>query len=92
VGQERCLEFIVDGIVQGVGFRYFTARECQRLGVRGYVRNEADGKVKVVVVGTDEILAQVESLLRQGPRHSRVESLKRRELSMENFESFDVRF
>ncbi|KAH6998133.1 hypothetical protein BKA56DRAFT_566905 [Ilyonectria sp. MPI-CAGE-AT-0026] len=33
------------GIVQGVGFRYFTRRRAQEYGVTGWCRNTPDNKV-----------------------------------------------
>lgn len=35
----------VQGMVQGVGFRYWTMGKAQELGLTGWVRNEADGDV-----------------------------------------------
>ncbi|MGD9723453.1 MAG: acylphosphatase [Pirellulales bacterium] len=46
------------GRVQGVGFRYTTRAIAARHPVRGYVRNLADGRVRLVVEGTPEALDQ----------------------------------
>ena len=35
--------FVVHGRVQGVGFRWWTHREAERLGIGGTVRNRPDG-------------------------------------------------
>jgi len=35
----KALKIRVEGIVQGVGFRYFTRRVAKSLGVKGYVMN-----------------------------------------------------
>ena len=40
--------FLVQGLVQGVGFRYFVYRSADRLGLSGFVRNLPDGRVEVV--------------------------------------------
>ncbi|MCD4853166.1 acylphosphatase [Arthrobacter sp. AK01] len=42
----------VTGVVQGVGFRYWTARKADELGVKGTVRNNHDGSVELVAEGT----------------------------------------
>jgi acylphosphatase len=39
-------KFIISGLVQGVGFRFFTQRAAARHQVHGYVRNLTDGRVE----------------------------------------------
>ena len=64
--------YLVGGRVQGVGFRYFVAREAQALGVAGWVRNMPDGRVEVVAEGDEAILDTLEGRLWQGPPCARV--------------------
>jgi acylphosphatase len=59
--------FLVAGKVQGVGFRYFVLRQAQVLGLSGWVRNLADGRVEVVAAGDDGSLAAFEGRLWSGP-------------------------
>ena len=42
------LHFLIQGRVQGVGFRWFVQREASELELRGWVRNTEDGDVEVV--------------------------------------------
>jgi acylphosphatase len=67
------LHFLIQGRVQGVGFRWFVHREASELKLRGWVRNTDDGDVEVVASGTVEDLGELRSSLRQGPRGSRVD-------------------
>lgn len=46
--------FVFNGRVQGVGFRYFTRRAADLIGVTGWVRNERDGSVTLEIQGTEE--------------------------------------
>lgn len=69
------MRLIVTGRVQGVGFRYFTRRCADSLGVKGRVRNLADGTVEVEAGGSPEVLAELKRKLRQGPPGSRVTAL-----------------
>lgn len=63
----------VVGRVQGVGFRYWTLRTAERLGLSGSVRNLPDGSVEVQAAGTEESLGRLARALVEGPPASRVE-------------------
>ncbi|MDU6922870.1 acylphosphatase [Franconibacter helveticus 513] len=66
----------VHGLVQGVGFRYSTQHEAQRLGLKGYARNLDDGSVEVVACGEAEKVDQLIAWLKAGgPRSARVEKV-----------------
>ncbi|MGD0938201.1 MAG: acylphosphatase [Terracidiphilus sp.] len=69
------LHFLIQGRVQGVGFRWFVSREAAELDLRGWVRNTEEGEVEVVASGTVEQLAELRASLRRGPRGSRVDHL-----------------
>jgi acylphosphatase len=71
--------FLVRGRVQGVGFRWFVEREAHILGVAGWVRNNFDGTVEVLAVGTREQLAGMRSRLQEGPRAARVDEVEESE-------------
>jgi acylphosphatase len=71
--------FLVRGRVQGVGFRWFVEREAHQLGIAGWVRNNADGSVEVLAVGTHEQLLGLRARLRQGPRAARVDRVEESE-------------
>jgi acylphosphatase len=63
----KTLHVRIEGIVQGVGFRYSTVHQARRLGLYGYVRNLWDGTVEVVAEGPEEQLRQLERWLHHGP-------------------------
>ncbi len=87
--------FLVAGQVQGVGFRWYVARHARGLGLAGYARNLDDGRVEVVATGGDAAtLARLESLLRAGPAHARVEAVEqedRQDDPQVPTRSFDIR-
>ncbi len=58
----------VHGMVQGVGFRYSTQHEAQRLGLTGYARNLDDGSVEVVACGEAENVDKLVAWLKAGGR------------------------
>lgn len=57
----------VTGTVQGVGFRWFVRSQARRLGVAGYVRNEADGSVELEAEGEPAQLERLRELVAHGP-------------------------
>lgn len=77
----------VFGIVQGVGFRYHTARMAEKSGLCGRATNLADGSVEVLVQGEPEAVQQLLEWLAHGPRTACVERLEVEEY--ETAESFD---
>jgi acylphosphatase len=83
--------FLVQGRVQGVGYRYFVQREAEVLGVTGFVRNLPDGNVEVVAEGAEQAMAQLEARLREGPSFARVSSVARSAISARGDAGFHIR-
>lgn len=88
----KTIHIIVTGRVQGVGFRYFTVRCANNLGLRGWVRNLPDGGVEAVIQGQDDSIEQMIELLQKGPGASIVTDLKIEEIEQEEFSGFTMRF
>ena len=65
----------IRGTVQGVGFRWWTERTAQALGLRGWVRNRADGSVEILASGPEPQIAALTQACAQGPRAARVRSV-----------------
>lgn len=57
----------VHGHVQGVGFRYWTKTQAKKLGLTGYAKNLADGRVEVVAEGPEGDVDTLAALLREDP-------------------------
>lgn len=74
--------------MQGVGFRWFVEKSASSIGVRGWVRNEDDGRVHVYAVGTAEQLNELAGLLHQGPRMADVRGVEEQEAAMQQLSSF----
>ena len=71
----QCRRYVVRGRVQGVGFRFFVEREAHMLGIAGWVRNNFDGTVEVLAMGSREQLMGLRGRLREGPRAARVDAV-----------------
>lgn len=65
--QAEELHALVQGRVQGVGFRQFVVEQARFLRVRGYTRNKSNGEVEVVAQGARSELERLLERLRQGP-------------------------
>ena len=72
----KARRFVVRGRVQGVGFRWFVEREAHILGLAGWVRNNPDGSVEVLAIGSRDQLIGLRSRLREGPRAARVDEVE----------------
>jgi acylphosphatase len=83
--------WFVEGLVQGVGFRYFVQKEATALGVRGWARNLDDGRVEVYAVGASKQLSDLAAILHAGPRMAQVRSVEEREDTVEDLSGFRIR-
>ena len=57
----------VSGLVQGVSFRWYAIQHARRLGVGGWVRNLADGRVEAVFEGPADAVDAMVAWAREGP-------------------------
>ncbi|MGA9850613.1 MAG: acylphosphatase [Roseiarcus sp.] len=67
---------IVEGLVQGVGYREFTRRASLKFRISGWVRNRADGTVEAVVKGAPSDVESMLAEMRRGPRSAAVTDLR----------------
>ena len=66
----------ITGRVQGVGFRHFTRTTAQRHDLTGWVRNEADGSVRLEAEGPRHALQSLLDAVHKGPRSARVDGVE----------------
>ncbi len=84
---------LAGGRVQGVAYRFFAEKWAASLGVSGWVRNLADGRVEVVAEGEPASVGTFLERLREGPRLARVESFEvRGEEATGEFTGFRIAF
>jgi acylphosphatase len=91
VSARRGLHLVINGRVQGVGFRWFTRQAARALNLTGRVRNLPDGRVDVRVVGDPDALAQFLERMREGPPASRVTEIEETELTpVPSWDGFEI--
>lgn len=85
------VRFLIEGRVQGVGYRAWTCQLALRLGVAGYAQNLPDGRVTVLAEGTPEAIAELSSGLQFGPKGARVDKVTNLGYVLHtNYRGFDI--
>jgi acylphosphatase len=82
----------VTGRVQGVSFRWYAAQEAERLGVRGWVRNEPDGSVAAHVEGDRPAVDAMVEWLHRGPSYAAVRDVAVTEAQPSGATAFDITY
>jgi acylphosphatase len=81
----------VTGRVQGVGYRFSTMDEANRLGINGWVRNLPDGRVEALFEGSKAAVEEMISWCRQGPRTAVVKDVAVEYEEPEGLQGFETR-
>jgi acylphosphatase len=90
---QSAAEIIVEGHVHGVGYRNFAQRKAAQLGLRGYVMNLKDGRVRVRVEGGREVIEELARDLHKGPPLAHIETVSVAwRPPTGRFTSFEVRY
>jgi len=84
--------YLVQGRVQGVGYRYFAEGVAEELGLAGYARNMDDGRVEVYAVGTSDQLAALSGYLWRGPRGADVRGVEEMEAPVQDLSEFRIEY
>ena len=91
---KKLIKILINGRVQGVGFRYFAYRQAKRLGLIGYVKNLPSGEVEIVAYGEIDSLEMFINTIKKGTPFSMIESFTLKELNPfefpVSFETFQV--
>ncbi|MEJ2507453.1 MAG: acylphosphatase [Ignavibacteriaceae bacterium] len=85
-------EILVNGLVQGVGFRYFVYREALKLGLVGFTKNLFTGEVLTIVEGEKSLVEELYRKIKVGPSHASVKNCNVDWLEPKNeFNIFEIR-
>jgi acylphosphatase len=89
-GEAIRLHLLISGRVQGVWFRGSMQEEAQRLGVSGWVKNKADGRVEAAVEGPRSAVEALVRWCEKGPTHAHVATVRRNEETPQGGEGFKI--
>lgn len=67
---------IINGRVQGVGFRAFLRQQARKYQISGWVKNRIDGSVEAVLEGEETGVEEMVNKAREGPRWARVDKVE----------------
>ncbi len=76
-------KLLISGKVQGVSFRYHAHEMATKLGLRGWVRNLDDGRVEIVIAGTQKASDTMVQWCHVGPTQAKVENIELTEFKSE---------
>ncbi len=87
---KKHLDITVTGKVQGVSYRVATKAVADQLGIKGFVKNAADGSVYMEAEGNAVFIDSFLEWCREGPDAARVEHVASSEGEMKNYRNFEV--
>lgn len=86
----KSVRVYISGTVQGVFFRAFVKDMADRLNVKGFVRNLADGRVEAFLEGNvDNVNAMIE-ICKRGPKFSQIRKVEVKDARFQGFREFKI--
>lgn len=81
------------GRVHGVGFRFFTLEKAKEIGLKGWVQNNYDGSVEIMIQGEEEKLDLFVSEIEMGNELSIIEFIDIRQIYEEKeYKHFEIKY
>ena len=84
------IDIKISGKVQGVSFRAVTKVVADQMGVRGMIRNEADGPVYIEAEGDDTLLEVFTDWCNEGTDRAKVEHVEVTPGELKNYQNFEI--
>ena len=85
------VKIIIDGRVQGIGFRYYVSSKARVHDVKGYVLNLYDGRVEIDAEGENDNVHRFMIDCRKGPPMSRIDEFIVHDVPTFGFSSFSIK-
>jgi len=88
----KSISIIIDGRVQGVGFRYFALLKATELNLSGWVKNSRDGKVEIEATGEPNNLCVFTDWMKTGPTRAIIKTFSVSDINpTRTFTNFTIR-
>lgn len=87
---KKHLNIKVFGQVQGIGFRFSALRQADKLGIKGFVRNEPDDSVYIEAEGEEAALQEFVKWCHKGPYFAKMHDVRVEEGELKNFTDFRI--
>ena len=90
--EKACVQIVISGKVQGVGYRYTAQQIADEYQLTGWVQNKINGDVEIIAEGSQHQLDQFISWTKQGPKFADVKQVVINKLTTNNkFTQFSIR-
>ncbi|MDZ7799131.1 MAG: acylphosphatase [Patescibacteria group bacterium] len=87
------VKIMLEGLVQGVNMRYNIKQVARDLDLKGYVRNTNDGRVEIIVVGSENKLEDFFSWLKSGRTPGQIQNIDKKYLeNKKNYQNFKIKY
>lgn len=83
---------VIQGWVQGVGFRYAARKMAFQYGITGFVRNLTDGSVYIEAEGPETPVDEFIAWCHTGPARAQIQSVSTEDGPVQHFRDFDIAF
>ena len=87
------IHFLVSGDVQGVCFRYYSSKKAQEKGLKGFVKNLSNGKVEVIIEGSENQINDFFEFCKNNPAYSHIQDVEiigKKDIKEFSFDKFEV--
>ena len=86
----KSISIQVLGKVQNVGFRFYTKKKAQSIGINGFVKNQNDGSVFAEAEGSSENIDLFIEYCKNGPEWARVDKVNIQEIPFQDYREFKI--
>ena len=87
---KKSMRFFITGSVQPIFFNRFIKDSADELGVKGFVRKLADGRMEIFAEGDSDAVEKMSEVCNKGPPHSFIRSVDEKEEKFQDLKDFRI--